>query len=667
MEIRLRASCDRVRGAAVSFLFLLVIATSPAGADSLPADAQPRVMAATFEVVQLKPDDGPVTYEKPLPMELIPYQQRVDKYRSIGTAFAVGANRFVTAGHVIAAGMGSQYGPPALRDASGEVYAIDRVIKYSDEQDFVEFSLQRPPGKLQPLKTVDPPPLNDPVFAVGNALAQGIVIRDGVYTSDTPEEVDGRWKWMRFSAAASPGNSGGPLIDKNGNVIGVVLRKSQSENLNMALPIKLVLDASESEGNADGRINLRLPVLDAAETINTHDRVPLPKSLPDFYAALLTITSGVIARGDVQLMEHNKDRFFPQSTSSAELLKEVLHASFPLRIQEAQDHRWVAAGPKDIQTAQLDHNGFVRHGGPFFELRAPDDVKLATLYGDSKLFMDLMLRSAYDVRRHIGNDAVRVTSLGKAREEFVKADSYGRNWNYKIWAVPFDDVYLVTMSLPTPQGMISVFAAAPGSIKDIVVHQQQLLSNFIWVTYEGTLPRWREFLELKDQHPQVFSRFTLDIDPAYKRVRFHSSRCDVDLTPDVVGLTEDSVLTVNFSFFKDGASVVWDVGGLALGEGARHINFVDVRRYQRPEPSLSQNFQQTWSKIVSGDFPYNGVATDSNGGMRISAAAPVGGGAAADQANIRYVLLIQNEGSPGQDALHAKLEGLEKGFKALEH
>jgi serine protease Do len=89
------------------------------------ASVQQRIRAATFEVVQLKPLEGDVTYERPLPMELMPYQQRTDLYRSVGTAFAVGPNRYVTAGHVIALGVGSQFGPPALRDGTGKVYPID--------------------------------------------------------------------------------------------------------------------------------------------------------------------------------------------------------------------------------------------------------------------------------------------------------------------------------------------------------------------------------------------------------------------------------------------------------------------------------------------------------------------------------------------------------------
>jgi serine protease Do len=119
-----------------------------AGAASLEAGAQQRIRSATFEVVQKKPDDGAVTYDRPLPLELIPYQQRIDKYRSIGTAFSIGGNRYVTASHVFLLGSGSQFGPPALRDAAGNVYDIDKVWKFSDRQDFVEFSLSQEPKSV---------------------------------------------------------------------------------------------------------------------------------------------------------------------------------------------------------------------------------------------------------------------------------------------------------------------------------------------------------------------------------------------------------------------------------------------------------------------------------------------------------------------------------------
>jgi serine protease Do len=44
-------------------------------ADNLDPSIQQQIFAATFEVVQLKPPEGGVTYERVLPMDLIPYQR----------------------------------------------------------------------------------------------------------------------------------------------------------------------------------------------------------------------------------------------------------------------------------------------------------------------------------------------------------------------------------------------------------------------------------------------------------------------------------------------------------------------------------------------------------------------------------------------------------------
>ncbi len=161
-----------------------------------------------------------------------PTKERTDKYRSIGTAFAIGRNRYVTAGHVLMIRTRQPiWSARALRDTAGNVYSIDSVSKYSDREDFAVFTLRQEPKGVRPLEIDNGAKINDTVFAVGNALGEGVVARDGLYTSDTPEEMNGEWKWLRFSAAASPGNSGGPLIDRKGRVIGVVLRKkSQRES-----------------------------------------------------------------------------------------------------------------------------------------------------------------------------------------------------------------------------------------------------------------------------------------------------------------------------------------------------------------------------------------------------------------------------------------------------
>ena len=134
----------RVRSAITGLELLGLMASlgcATATAATLAPGVQQKLSSATFEVVLAKPVSDPLTYEKPLPLELIPYRERTDKFRSVGTAFAIGPNRFVSAAHVIAAGNGSQYGPLALRDAGGTIYRIDKIIKFSSSEDYAVFSV----------------------------------------------------------------------------------------------------------------------------------------------------------------------------------------------------------------------------------------------------------------------------------------------------------------------------------------------------------------------------------------------------------------------------------------------------------------------------------------------------------------------------------------------
>jgi len=59
-----------------------------------------------------KPENDPVTYEKPLPLDLLPYHERNDKYQSMGTAFSLGHNTYVTAAHVLGVGIDGNMGLP---------------------------------------------------------------------------------------------------------------------------------------------------------------------------------------------------------------------------------------------------------------------------------------------------------------------------------------------------------------------------------------------------------------------------------------------------------------------------------------------------------------------------------------------------------------------------
>lgn len=270
-----------MRTSAGFLLLAAMIATNAARAEPLKPAVERAVRAATFEVIVRKiaePDD--IEYERPLPWEQVPFTIRNDPYISIGTAFAIGRNEFVTASHVLGFMMGSLHEQPQLRSSSGSVYEIDRILKFSGHQDYVVFTLREPPA-VRPLATAIRAELNSEVHAVGNALGDGVVIRSGLLTSETPEQQDGRWQWYRFSAAASPGSSGGPLVDADGRVIAVIVAASPAENLNFALPIRHVLEDQGRSALLETRANYQLPVMPFNVTDMLRVDVPLPQTFPE--------------------------------------------------------------------------------------------------------------------------------------------------------------------------------------------------------------------------------------------------------------------------------------------------------------------------------------------------------------------------------------------------
>ena len=125
------------------------------------------------------------------------------------------------------------------------------------------------------------------------------------------------------------------------------------------------------------------------------------------------------------------------------------------------------------EAVQLQHNGFVELSWGLIRLRAPDDVALSSLYGDSKLAMDLVLK-AYAQYRQVGPERIRVTSLGKAQKESTYFDAYGRVWQSRAWAIPYQDSMLGLISLPTPEGFVGVYFEVPTSAWPVMLERERL-------------------------------------------------------------------------------------------------------------------------------------------------------------------------------------------------
>ncbi|HTV98398.1 MAG TPA: TonB family protein [Steroidobacteraceae bacterium] len=591
------------RRAALALAWLVMASSAHAG---VTPDLQRALREGTFEVVIKKPEHGAVVYEKPLPLELLPYIERTDPYRSVGTAFALGHNTYVTAAHVIQAGIASQFGAPALRRADGAVFEIDRILKFSEHEDFVVFSLQKDPAAA-PLSVNRTPALDQPVLAVGNALGEGIVIRDGLLTSQTPEAQDGRWKWIRFSAAASPGNSGGPLCDADGKVIGVVVRKSPNENLNYALPIARVLDAQDLKARFDQKLLVGLPYLHGTATYAYKDEFKLPLSWPAFVQAYQELIERHARESRALVLSTYAETLFPRGPGADDVLYDPPDQdSRPRFIHQEPDGTWSARTP-EFNEVDLPGDGRVAvttvADARLLRIIRPGSASDDAFYGDSRAFMDLALK-ALDLKRSVGTDGVRIVSLGPATSESLYTDPYGRKWQQRIWPVPFQDAYLVGELLPTPDGYVALLMWAPSIALRTFEAVSQLMAGQLDASYEGTLAQWQAALRRSALLPQALAGVRLDPGPLWT---LHARRFTSSVPAEVLALNDRSPMTLVMGFMKDGARTVWDAQGVWWNQDDRRDAAVGIWRRARPPAGARLELRNGFEGIRARRAPYDGT------------------------------------------------------------
>jgi len=152
-----------------------------------------------------------------------------------GTGFAVGDGSYIlTNSHVVG-------DAKAVTLVTSSGLSIDGTVdRVSRERDIAVIRIQG--MRLPPIHVNSRvPETGAQVYAVGSPLDESM---SGTVTSGIVSGlrmVDG-YVWIQSDAAVSPGNSGGPLVDSYGSVVGIATMGYQSGGsqvgLNMFIPIQ---------------------------------------------------------------------------------------------------------------------------------------------------------------------------------------------------------------------------------------------------------------------------------------------------------------------------------------------------------------------------------------------------------------------------------------------
>jgi len=178
--------------------------------------------------------------------KILPSVFRVRAGDVTGTAFAFGpasggGTLLVTNFHVVRGAVRSGSRQVTIERTSERHTA--RIVKMDERRDIAVLQVAKVIPPLTPAKAAVQP--GQPVVVVGAPLGLADSVTTGVVSavrSDVPG-IDSRV--IQFDAAISPGNSGGPVSNADGQVVGVAQAKivrEDADGLALAIPISEVCD-----------------------------------------------------------------------------------------------------------------------------------------------------------------------------------------------------------------------------------------------------------------------------------------------------------------------------------------------------------------------------------------------------------------------------------------
>lgn len=155
-----------------------------------------------------------------------------DKFKqplSLGSGFIIEKGKVVTNVHVI---KGAAYGE-IIEDDTKTTHKIVGYTSIDNKNDLVILSV--PSLTKSGISIVNEiPSVGEKIYAIGNPKGLAGTISDGIVSGI--REI-GSNKLIQITAPISPGSSGGPVVNQNGEVIGVsVASLNAGQNLNFAVP-----------------------------------------------------------------------------------------------------------------------------------------------------------------------------------------------------------------------------------------------------------------------------------------------------------------------------------------------------------------------------------------------------------------------------------------------
>jgi tetratricopeptide (TPR) repeat protein len=168
---------------------------------------------------------------KPSVVSVLTYDAKGEPLIS-GSGFFIRPGEVVTNMHVI---RGAHRVEIHTLEGKGRTYPVAGAFAVDEEADLALLSVDLPAERSRPLAFASTlPEEGEQVFVIGNPLRLEGSVSDGIVSA--VREVPDLGRIIQITAPVSHGNSGSPLLNMRGQVIGIVTVKvTNGQNINLAL------------------------------------------------------------------------------------------------------------------------------------------------------------------------------------------------------------------------------------------------------------------------------------------------------------------------------------------------------------------------------------------------------------------------------------------------
>lgn len=468
------------------------------------AQSNPIKKTFQYSVVEVLIDrskDDQAELNRPIPLQKIPFKQRTDKFISIGTAWFINDKELFSAAHVFQANFLPFTQNFYVRTIFGEVFPVDAVTLYSNRFDIISFTLKAYPKRVVPISVVKTYAIGDDVCVPGNALGQGISLRcGGQISSLAPEPKNGEWKEIFFSTPVSPGNSGGPLIDASGRALGIVVRKIQGEDLNIATPfneltkLKTRLEYVEKDLGFQNKV---VQPLYAKSDLSIGSNQPMP--LMDWLRLLAAGTNDHLLKMARTYENSWLKNGVMTSRPARNYYRNPRKGSFFTQVKFVnQDLSLVDGDEGELEKYRKTKRRVILQKiaeKPLFFISRNRGERLDALLNNPKELMDSVLSTGRILSRKIVDEELFYTSLGQPSLSTLITDLQGRNWIMHSWKLNEIETTAALLCTPRPSDVACFYHTHESLLTpETVAAMFRVDISELTLSYAGSSNDWIEFL-----------------------------------------------------------------------------------------------------------------------------------------------------------------------------